>query len=82
MAVKLHSKNGKVEEFVCNGDWSALIAATRAYEGDKIPTWDGSFDGAEWTPEQLKVIHERVRQMTEILPILEKLIDGGGVKIS
>lgn len=71
-----------MEEGICNQSWAALVTTGRAYEGDKIPAWDGSHDDHEWTPEQLTLIANRVEQIAELVPILRDLAANGGVRIS
>ena len=84
MSVNLDSieSTPAVSESVCNATWAAIIACARAYEPNKVPDWDGCHDGQEWTPEQLKVMADRLEQTASVLPILRDLIDHGGVKIS
>lgn len=82
MSVQLTSKNGQVENNICNGSWAALIALARAYEGDKIPNWNGCHDGYEWTPEQLTLIADRLHQTAELEEMIREMAANGGVKIT
>ncbi len=82
MSVNLESKDGSVDEEVCNGTWAAIVALGRAYEGDKIPAWNGCHDNYEWTPAQLTLMADRLEQAAKQIPILRDLAKGGGVIIS
>lgn len=82
MSVSLSSPNGKVDENICNGSWAAIVALTRAYEGDTIPAWNGCHDGQEWTPAQLILMADRLDQTAQLSEILRDLAFNGGVKIS
>lgn len=82
MSVNLNSKNGGIEENICNGSWKAIVCLARAYEGENIPDWNGCHDGQEWTPEQLTLMADRLQQAADLIPILRDLAKDGGVKIS
>jgi len=81
MSVALDGKNGNVSENICNGSWAAVVALARAYEGDKIPDWNGCHDGYEWTPDQLTLMADRLEQTARLVPLLRDLVKDGGVTI-
>lgn len=82
MSVQLTSLNEKVDENICNGSWAAIVALARAYEGDKIPKWNGCHDGQVWTPEQLTLMADRLHQAAQLEEIIRDLAANGGVQIS
>ena len=82
MSVNLDSINGEVGESVCNGSWMAIVRLARAYEGEKVPDWNGCHDGQVWTPEQLTLMADRLQQSADLIPILRDLAANGGVQIS
>ena len=84
MSVNLNSVETKpvISESISNGTFAAIIACARAYEGDKVPGWNGCHDGQEWTPEQLKIIADSLEQTASAVPILRELAENGGLKIS
>ena len=47
-----------------------------------LANWSGRDPDKEWTPEELKVMADRLEQTDNVLPILRELIEHGGVKIS
>jgi hypothetical protein len=81
MSVSLKSKGGKINESISNGGWSAIVAHSRVFDA-QILHWNGCHDGQEWTPDQLRVMADRLQQSAEWIPILRELADDGGVKIS
>lgn len=82
MSVQLTSLDDRVDENICNGSWAALVALARAYEGDGVPAWDGCHGGQTWTPEQLTLMADRLKQAAKLEPILRALAKHGGVRIS
>lgn len=84
MSVRLDSLDcvPKISEDLANGTWAAIVAHARAYEGDKVPAWNGCHDGQVWTPEQLKLMAERLEQSAQFIQLLHDLAEAGGVKIS
>jgi hypothetical protein len=81
MSVNLNSHDGEVSENVSNGSWAAIVALARAF-GDQIPGWNGCHDCQVWTPDQLRIMSQRLRQTAELEPILNELAEHGGVWIS
>jgi len=82
MSVNLYSLNGKIGDGISNGGWSAIVRHARAFEGDKIPDWNGCHDGYVWTPEHLRIMADRLEQSAKVIGLLRKLADNGGVRIS
>ena len=82
MSVNLDSLNGSFSENICNGSWMAIVNLARTFEEDKIPAWNGCDDGYEWTPEQLRLMADRLEQAAKLIPILRDLAENGGMKIS
>jgi len=77
MSVIINSKDHEVEANVSNGTWAAAVACARAYQLE-VPEWSGTNDKAEWTPEQLKIMADRLEQTAQIIPLLRELEKGGG----
>jgi hypothetical protein len=82
MSVNLESIKPAVDENVSNGTWLAAVTCARCYEPDKVRRWDGCHDPQSWTPEELKIMADRIEQTAAIVPILRELAENGGVKIS
>lgn len=82
MSVRLESKNGKVLTETSNGQWAACVALARAF-GEDVPAWNGCHDGQVYTPEHLRKIAARIKQLQafEFPDTLVELADNGGTTI-
>ena len=81
MSVSLTSLNGKVGENVSNGSWAAIVAVARIM-GEDVSEWNGCHDGQIWYPKELLLMAGRIKQIAELVPILEELARNEGVTIS
>ncbi len=71
----------EVCEAIANGTWAAFVAVARAF-GEDVPAWNGCHDGQRWTPEQLRRIAARTRELYAMVEIIEDLAANGGARIS
>lgn len=81
MTVEINFKDGSGYESFSNGEFAAMVIVARAF-GENVPAWNGCHDGQEWTPEHLKLIAARIRQMYKHVEILEDAAAHGGITIS
>lgn len=81
MSVLLKSPNGEIEEGICNGSWAAAVACARAY-GENVPPWNGCHDGQVYTPDHLKIIATRAKQLAHLTELFEDLAANGGTTIN
>lgn len=81
MSVQLNSLDGKYDNNVSNGTWDAITAVGHVFD-ETIPRWNGTHDPQTWSPEQLKIMADRIDQIASQVEALRELAAGGGVTIS
>lgn len=82
MSVRLESKDDKEFDIsISNGDFAALVACARAFNED-VPAWNGTHDGHYYSPEHLRRIANRAKQIGSLAGAMEELADQGGATVN